>query len=53
MPVINKIDLPPAEPEKVRAEIEDVIGLDASEAVLASAKSGIGIDDILEAIVKK
>jgi GTP-binding protein LepA len=53
VPVINKIDLPAAEPEKVRAEIEDVIGLDASEAVLASAKSGIGIGEILEAIVKK
>jgi GTP-binding protein LepA len=53
VPVINKIDLPAAEPEKVRAEIEDVIGIDASEAVLASAKSGIGIDDILEAIVTK
>jgi small GTP-binding protein len=53
VPVINKIDLPAAEPEKVRAEIEEVIGLDASEAVLASAKSGIGIDDILEAIVDK
>jgi len=53
VPVINKIDLPAAEPEKVRKEIEDVIGLDASEAVLASAKSGIGIPDILEAIVKK
>src|SRR6202007_951328 len=53
VPVINKIDLPAAEPEKVRAEIEEVIGLDASEAVLASAKSGIGIDDILEAIVTK
>ncbi len=53
MPVINKIDLPAAEPEKVRKEIEDVIGLDASEAVLASAKSGIGIDDILDAIVTK
>ena len=52
VPVINKIDLPAAEPEKVRAEIEDVIGIDASEAVLASAKSGIGIGDILEAIVK-
>ncbi len=51
--VINKIDLPAAEPEKVRAEIEDIIGLDASEAVLASAKSGIGIGDILEAIVTK
>ena len=53
VPVINKIDLPAAEPEKVRAEIEDVIGLDASEAVLASAKSGIGIEDILEQVVKK
>ncbi|MDE0947399.1 MAG: GTP-binding protein, partial [Sphingobium sp.] len=53
VPVLNKIDLPAAEPEKVRKEIEDVIGIDASEAVLASAKSGIGIDEILEAIVKK
>ena len=53
VPVINKIDLPAAEPEKVRAEIEDVIGLDASEAVLASAKSGIGIGEILEQIVTK
>ncbi len=53
VPVINKIDLPAAEPEKVRAEIEDVIGIDASDAVLASAKSGIGIDEILEAIVKR
>ncbi|WP_041390849.1 translation elongation factor 4 [Sphingobium chlorophenolicum] len=53
VPVINKIDLPAAEPEKVKAEIEEVIGLDASEAVLASAKAGIGIDDILEAVVAK
>ncbi|KMT59333.1 GTP-binding protein LepA [Paenilisteria newyorkensis] len=53
MPVINKIDLPAAEPERVRAEIEDVIGLDASDAVLASAKSGIGIEDILEQVVAK
>ncbi len=53
VPVINKIDLPAAEPEKVRAEIEDVIGLDASEAVLASAKSGIGIAETLEAIVTR
>ncbi len=53
VPVINKIDLPAAEPEKVRAEIEDVIGLDASEAVLASAKSGIGIAEVLEAVVAK
>jgi GTP-binding protein LepA len=53
VPVINKIDLPAAEPEKVRAEIEDIIGLDASDAVLASAKSGIGIDEVLQAIVDK
>ncbi|MCW1428032.1 translation elongation factor 4 [Novosphingobium sp. JCM 18896] len=53
VPVINKIDLPAAEPEKVRHEIEEVIGIDASEAVLASAKSGIGIEEILEAIVAK
>ena len=53
VPVINKIDLPAAEPEQVRKEIEDVIGIDASEAVLASAKSGIGIAEILEAIVTK
>ncbi|MGH2248871.1 GTP-binding protein, partial [Enterococcus faecalis] len=44
LPVINKIDLPAADPERVRQEIEDVIGIDASEAVLASAKSGIGIE---------
>ncbi|HDA9555009.1 TPA: elongation factor 4 [Listeria innocua] len=53
LPVINKIDLPAADSERVRAEIEDVIGLDASDAVLASAKSGIGIEDILEQIVEK
>ncbi|MGG4040477.1 translation elongation factor 4 [Bacillus smithii] len=52
IPVINKIDLPAADPERVRQEIEDVIGLDASEAVLASAKAGIGIDEILEQIVE-
>ena len=51
LPIINKIDLPSAEPEKVRKEIEDVIGIDASEAVLASAKQGIGIQDLLEQIV--
>ncbi len=51
VPVINKIDLPSAEPERVRKEIEDVIGIDASGAVLASGKSGIGIDDVLEAVV--
>ncbi|MDZ5712281.1 translation elongation factor 4 [Jeotgalibacillus haloalkalitolerans] len=53
LPVINKIDLPAADPERVRQEVEDVIGLDASEAVLASAKAGIGIEDILEQIVEK
>lgn len=51
--VLNKIDLPSAEPDRVKEEIEEVLGLDASESVLASAKSGIGIEDILEAIVKK
>ncbi|WP_041219995.1 translation elongation factor 4 [Desulfitobacterium dichloroeliminans] len=53
IPVINKIDLPSAEPERVKQEIEDVIGLDASEAILASAKAGIGIEEILEAVVAK
>jgi len=53
LPVINKIDLPSAEPERVREQIETLIGLDASEAILASAKNGIGIDEILEAIVHK
>ncbi|UIJ44516.1 translation elongation factor 4 [Sphingomonas cannabina] len=53
IPVINKIDLPSAEPEKVKAEIEEIIGLDASNAVLASAKSGIGIDEVLDAIVER
>ena len=53
VPVINKIDLPSAEPEKVKKEIEDIIGLDASNAVLASAKSGIGITEVLEAIVAR
>ncbi len=52
LPVINKIDLPSADPEKVRAEIEDVIGIPADHAVLASAKSGIGIAEILEQIVQ-
>jgi GTP-binding protein LepA len=53
VPVINKIDLPAAEPDKVKAEIEEVIGLDASDAVLTSAKAGIGIEDVLEAIVHR
>ena len=52
-PVINKIDLPSAEPERVKEEIEDVIGLDASDAPLISAKNGIGIDEVLEAVVHK
>ncbi|MDK2780049.1 MAG: GTP-binding protein LepA [Trichococcus sp.] len=53
VPVINKIDLPAADPERVRAEIEDVIGIDASDAVLASAKIGLGIPELLEQIVAK
>ena len=53
VPVLNKIDLPSASPDNARAEIEDVIGIDATEAVEASAKTGIGIDDILEQIVQK
>ena len=53
IPVINKIDLPAADPERVRKEVEDVVGIDASEAVLASAKAGIGIDELLEQIVEK
>jgi GTP-binding protein LepA len=53
VPVLNKIDLPAAEPERIRQQIEDVIGLDASDAVLISAKSGIGIPDVLEAIVTR
>ncbi|MBN8530936.1 MAG: elongation factor 4 [Alphaproteobacteria bacterium] len=53
VPVLNKIDLPAAEPERVKAQIEDVIGIDASEAVPISAKTGLGIDDVLEAIVTR
>ncbi len=53
IPVINKIDLPNADPERVKKEIEDLIGLDASEAILCSAKEGIGIPEILEAVVTK
>jgi GTP-binding protein LepA len=53
IPVINKIDLQSAEPERIKEQIEQIIGLDASEAVLASAKNGIGIEDILEAVVRK
>jgi len=51
LPVINKVDLPSAEPERVREQIENVIGLDAHGAVLASAKAGIGVDEILEKII--
>jgi GTP-binding protein LepA len=53
VPVINKIDLPSAEPERVKKEVEDIIGIDTSEAVLTSAKEGIGIQDVLESIVQK
>lgn len=53
IPILNKVDLPAAEPDRVREQIEDVIGLDAHDAILASAKSGIGIEDILEAIVHR
>jgi GTP-binding protein LepA len=53
IPVINKIDLPAADPERVKLQIEDVIGIDASNAVLVSAKTGIGINDLLEAIVER
>ncbi len=53
VPVLNKVDLPAAEPERIRQQIEDVIGLDASDAVLCSAKSGLGIEDVLEAIVTR
>ncbi|QJP12221.1 elongation factor 4 [Starkeya sp. ORNL1] len=53
VPVLNKVDLPAAEPDKVKAQIEDVIGLDASDAILISAKTGLGIPDVLEAIVTR
>ncbi len=53
VPVINKVDLPSADPERVKKEIEDVLGIDASEAVLCSAKTGLGVEDILEAVVKR
>ena len=53
LPVLNKIDLPSADPERVKDEIMDVVGVDASEAVLCSAKTGIGIEDILEAVIVK
>ena len=53
LPVLNKIDLPSANPDGARQEIEDVIGIDASDAVLASAKTGLGVEDILEAIIQR
>ncbi len=53
VPVLNKIDLPSAEPDRIRDQIENIIGLDASEAVLASGKTGAGVDDIVEAIIEK
>jgi GTP-binding protein LepA len=53
VPVLNKVDLPAAEPDKIRQQIEDVIGLDASDAVLISAKTGLGVGDVLEAIVTR
>jgi GTP-binding protein LepA len=53
LPILNKIDLPSAEPERIKEQIENIIGLDASDAILASAKSGIGIEDILEQIVAR
>jgi GTP-binding protein LepA len=53
VPVLNKIDLPAAEPDRIRQQIEDVIGLDASDAVMISAKTGLGVPDVLEAIVKR
>jgi GTP-binding protein LepA len=53
LPVLNKIDLPSAEPERIKEQIEEIIGLDTEEAVAASAKSGIGIEEILEQIVEK
>ena len=53
VPVLNKIDLPAAEPERIKQQIEDVIGLDASDAVMISAKTGLGVDEVLEAIVNR
>ena len=53
VPVLNKMDLPQADPETAKAEVEDVIGIDASEAIPCSAKTGMGVDEILEAIVAK
>src|SRR5690606_8910169 len=51
--VLNKVDLPAAEPDRVREQVEEVIGLDASDALMISAKTGLGVEDVLEAIVKR
>ncbi len=53
VPVLNKVDLPSAEPDRIKEQIENIVGLDASEAVLTSAKTGLGVDDVLEAVVAK
>src|SRR5205823_6807526 len=53
IPVLNKIDLPVAEPDRVAAEIEDIIGIDASDALRVSAKTGEGVDDVLEAVIAR
>lgn len=53
LPVLNKMDLPQADPDGARQEVEDVIGIDATDAVLASAKTGMGIDEILEMVVAR
>ena len=53
LPLVNKIDLPSADPDRVKQEVEDIIGLPADDAVLASAKAGIGIEEILEQVVEK
>ena len=53
VPVLNKIDLPAAEPDEMKQQIEDIIGLDASDALMISAKTGLGVDDVLEAIVHR
>lgn len=52
MPVLNKIDLPAADPERVAEEIEDIVGIDATEAVRCSAKTGVGVQDVLERLVR-
>lgn len=53
LPILNKMDLPQAEPERVKKEIEEIIGIDATDACLCSAKSGMGVEDVLEALVER